>query len=141
VYSDQPSTGAKQIDLQPVQSFEPPSVPESSNQEGDDAAQEKVKRSYEKFAVVSPANDDTIRNTGGEVDVAVDLRPPLKPGDTMRLLLDGQAVMEMTGPIASLTGIERGTHTVVAEVVAESGKVIATTDPVTFHYHQTSALN
>jgi hypothetical protein len=54
-------------------------------------------------------------------------------------LLDGQRVDgAATGSTdGTLTGVERGTHTLVAEVVDLAGRILGSSETVTFNVNQT----
>lgn len=140
IYSDQPSPGAEQIEVQPVQGFTPPALPTVDNDEVKTDAATGEPLGYDTFGIVAPSDDDTIRNNEGNVDVAVTMQPSLRDGDTLRVLLDGGTLGEMSGPYVRLENVDRGTHTVTVEALDSNGTVVATTDPVTFHLHRESVI-
>ncbi len=140
-FSDQPSPGAEQIKVEPVQSFTPPAMPARKPAASlTDAAAAEGPAGYDKFAIVAPSDDDTIRNNEGNVDVAVTIQPSLRSDHSLRVLLDGDPLGEMSGPYVRLENVDRGTHTVTAEVLDTSGTVVAVTDPVKFHLHRESLI-
>ncbi len=136
-YSDQPSEGSEAITLQPVQGYKPIPTPtfQPSSRSDDDQVET---RSYEQIAIVSPSQDDTIRDNQGNIDVAIDIRPALQRGDTIRLLLDGQPVVDTKGPLVKLENLDRGTHTLMAQVVAEDNRVLASSDDITIYLKRNS---
>jgi hypothetical protein len=67
--------------------------------------------------------------------------PELRAGHRLRATLDGAA---REGVFADntlrLSDMERGTYTLQVEVVDESGRPLAASAPIVFHYHKHSAL-
>jgi hypothetical protein len=66
----------------------------------------------------------------------VDIRPPLLPGHSVHLLVDGAVVAKGKSPIMSVTNVDRGTHSISAQIKTAKGKVIKTTPTVTVHMHR-----
>ncbi|MGH8695707.1 MAG: hypothetical protein ACREVS_04480 [Burkholderiales bacterium] len=91
-------------------------------------------------AIVQPANEETVHDNQGNVVVQVTASPTLAPGDRVALLLDGRTVAQQMGTTFTLSGVERGTHTLHAQVVDANGATLATSPPVTFYMWQASRL-
>jgi hypothetical protein len=91
-------------------------------------------------AIVQPANDETVHDNQGNVAVQVAVSPSLTAGAGIVVLLDGQPVARQTDATFALSGIERGTHTLQAQVVGAGGATLAASPPVTFHMWQASRL-
>jgi hypothetical protein len=92
--------------------------------------------------IVAPGDGATLHDNRGRIAVVVAVEPALRAaaGERVELLLDGQvAASEARGRLA-LTGVERGTHTLVARVTAPDGTVRAVSPPVTFHLWHASRL-
>lgn len=142
-FSDEPRDGAERIEVQ-----EPPTVrlprPQSSGtsaatggqaeDDGDEAA------GYERFAITSPTEEQTIQSAPGEVPVSLSLEPGLREGHRIRLLLDGSPadVSPLRSLQVTLGPLDRGPHTLAAEVTDASGRVRARTETVTFYLHRPS---
>jgi hypothetical protein len=92
------------------------------------------------IAIVQPADDETVHDNQGNVGVQVAVSPGLAPGAGIVLLLDGQPVAQETDATFLLSGVERGTHTLEAQVVDASGATLAASQPITFHMWQASRL-
>jgi hypothetical protein len=90
--------------------------------------------------IVQPANDETVHDNQGNLGVQVAVSPNLAPGAGIALLLDGQPVAQEADATFLLSGIERGTHTLEAQVVDANGATLAASQPVTFHMWQASRL-
>jgi hypothetical protein len=98
---------------------------------------------YSQLSVVEPADDQVIWSNEREIDVSVAIEPALKTaqGHHLVLLLDGTPVTQPSGETRfSLSDIDRGSHTLVAEVHDALGRVLLQSSPVTFHLKQHSVL-
>lgn len=139
-WSDRPVQGAERVDVPAAQGYRPAPVqqrPVSTSAPASEGAAGPV--SYSSVEIVRPANDEAFVNTGGAVDVAASLNPPLAPGHRTWFVLDGQR-LEGPSPESTSTTLnaERGTHTIAIEIADQSGSVVASSAPVTFHVRQTS---
>lgn len=97
---------------------------------------------YASLRIVSPVADASIRDNRGMVRVVVRLAPPLRvdSGDRLTLSLDGHATTPLATTAFVFTQVDRGTHTVQAQVLSENGAILIQSDPVVFHLHQASRL-
>jgi hypothetical protein len=135
---------SQQVAVETPNTFEPAAVapqgrePWNVDDAGNDTA-EPATFSYTSVAIVSPTNDEAVRENAGNVTFDVSLEPELRTGDKVRLLLDGMP--EQEGPQTSfmLTNVDRGTHSATVEVVDDAGKVLTVSDPVTFHLLRVAA--
>ncbi|MEZ5530313.1 MAG: DUF4124 domain-containing protein [Porticoccaceae bacterium] len=97
---------------------------------------------YEEVAILAPAQDATIPPGQINVVVQVFLEPALKPGHLILLLHNGQPSGEPSfGPSFSIDSLIRGEHTLQAQVVNETGAVIAQSSTITIHVKRHSPLN
>ena len=141
VYSDQPIRGAKSVELPQAQTYTAPPPPPTTDtgghkQSGDHSA-------YTKFTIVDPQNDATIRNTVGVVDVTLAVTPALNTpaGDRIFLVMDNARESGPTSDLHfSLSGVDRGTHTLQAMIKNAQGQVIQKTAAVTIFVKQASRL-
>lgn len=141
IYSDHPVQGAKEVDVDPVQTYTPPPVPKQSlpdKAEPTEPAPESA--SYQNFSIVHPSDNETIWSNRGIVPVALSLQPALKPGDEFQLVLDDHHVIARgRSATVQLQNIDRGTHRLQAVIVDASGKEVAHTNTTTFHLRRTIA--
>lgn len=142
-YSDQPAPGARAIDLPPPSSYTPRPVPPSraavvADTEATSEAGDGADRYYERFALVAPAEEETIWSNEGIIEVAFDVRPSLDQGHSVRVLVDDAEAAQLSSPYGRLEGIERGAHTLRAELVDADNSVLATTEPVTVYLQKHS---
>ncbi len=137
VFSDQPQPGAKQLKLPPIPTFKAP-VPDQSV---DGAKKAPAKAAYAHFSIAQPADNATIRSNTGTVQVHLSLKPNLHPGDHIALKVDGQPQGgDITTTQVTFQNLNRGTHTVQAQVVNAQGDVVISTAVVTFYLHRASRL-
>lgn len=93
-----------------------------------------------QIAISSPASGETVHDNEGNVAVAVAIegageRPAI------RLLLDGRPHgVDQSAPSFALENIDRGEHTLQAQLIDARGQVIADSQPVTFYLWRASAL-
>jgi hypothetical protein len=92
------------------------------------------------LAIASPASEETVRSNDGDVRVEIVVIPDLEPGQRIALLLDGEVVARQPSGSFELTALDRGAHTLQAQLVDRAGTVLAASDPVTFYMWRASAL-
>jgi len=97
---------------------------------------------YAAVRIVAPRDDATVHDNQGTLDVSVDVSPPLRPdtGDRIVLLLDGTAVASGAEARIRLTDVERGSHTLQAQVVAAGGALLLASPQTRFHMWRASRL-
>jgi Domain of unknown function (DUF4124) len=140
IFSDQPHPGAEKIEIETLPSYTPVAIPEPVNEEQQEEGDQEVPR-Y-KVTILTPANDETIRNNAGLVNINAKVTPPLDQdrNDQLTIKLDGQTLGEpSTSPNFTLSEVERGTHTVQVVVVDKDKKAIKSSKKITFHLQRVSA--
>jgi hypothetical protein len=148
VYSDTPTPGAEQLTPPPISTVE--SAPKPAKpveaKAGEETSEEPAKKpptTYTKFRITQPNNDDTIWDNTGAVPVALQLEPPLdtENGHSVWVYVDGKAVVRKSqNLIQPLSGIDRGTHKIRAEIRDEKRKTLKRTQNVTVHLKRASAI-
>ena len=93
---------------------------------------------YDMLRILIPEPDATIRSSAGEVIVSVTSQPALQPGHRYRLLLDGQAQGSSTSPQFRLHNLDRGSHSLAAEIVDADGRVLARSPSQSVHLQRHS---
>jgi hypothetical protein len=141
-YSDQPIPGATRIEVRAgnisqSRSAQPPS--NESDSDSDSPSQDAA-GAYRDFQIVQPTNDQSIINTGGQVDVAIRIAPPLKATHRLTLYLDGKPVtgFPRNAAVYALTAVPRGTHNLSAVITDASGNTLRESPPVVFNVRQES---
>jgi len=142
VFSDRPpprGQAAETIEIQDPASFRAP-APATANQNStwdwDMTGGEEREEGpflYGALAIVAPVPDETIRENAGNVTVMAAVEPDLRPNHQLEILLNGELVVSVTGTSATLSEVERGTHTIQARIVDESGAILIASEPSTFH--------
>lgn len=140
VYTDEPQGNAKPVDLPPLSTIPPPkslnlAPAEKSTDDGGTSS------NYEEISIISPTQDETLRNNPGKVNVSVALKPALNKaaGHRIQFFLDGQTDGEpTTSEQTAFQELDRGTHTVEAAVVDGSGKELLRSSANRFYLHRQS---
>ncbi|MDH5735184.1 MAG: DUF4124 domain-containing protein [Gammaproteobacteria bacterium] len=106
--------------------------------------EEHAETIYKLFKINSPAQDETIRDNTGNINITLLLEPELdiKNGHTISILVDSQKKIEgSTGLTAGLKNIDRGTHSIQAVIKNKKKKIIKSSNSVTVHvFRQSTAL-
>jgi len=143
VFTDKYTPNAEKLNL-------PPSIKKEKKQETVDnepakvAAPEDVPEKkkpkftgYKQFELVSPGNESIVRDNSGNLTVNISIEPELQTELDHRLFvyLDGARVKGVwTSHVITLPDIDRGSHTISAEVVDLSQSLrLMRTATVTFH--------
>lgn len=88
------------------------------------------------LTILTPIHDQTIRNNRGLIPIQIELNRKLGIGEQLQLMLDGRRYgAPQTQLTWELKGIDRGTHTIAIQA-HRSGKLIASTSPVTVYLHR-----
>lgn len=147
-FSDTPNQGAKTIDLPNLETVAPAPKVESteslkSQANNFDETEELAQTQREKprplqLTLLSPKHDDTLRSNRGLIDVQLEMNRKLGIGEQLQLLLDGNPYgAPQNHSTWQLSNIDRGTHTLSVHA-KRSGKLIASTSPITVHLHRAS---
>ena len=88
---------------------------------------------YGTLVIAQPQDQQTVFDNNGVVDVVVSISPPLRGGERVVLLVDGKAAARQAGTAFRLTGVDRGTHSLQAQLVSGEGRLVISSAPVTFY--------
>ncbi|MGF1732703.1 DUF4124 domain-containing protein [Photobacterium kasasachensis] len=136
-FSDQPNPNANIVDLDVLPAIElqpiPASPPDADKQETQSSELITVR-------MLSPHDQQTLRDNQGIIKVAAATSQTLNKHHRAQLLLDGKHY----GPPQSrlnwhLSNIDRGSHTLQAQI-SINGKVIALSEVITVYLHRASRL-
>lgn len=139
VYTDQrPSDDAEPLKLRELTVVEPVLIGDSStvdqNTSTTSAASIPVR-------VVSPAVEETIWNTAYRLDVSVELGAPMPSGASLAYRVDGVERAQTREQSISIEEVWRGEHQLQVELRNADGRVLGSSEPITFYMRQASALN
>lgn len=138
VYTDQkPSEDAEPIPLPELTVVDPVEIgdPSAARAAGDSIDPVRL-----EFTIESPMPDEVIVNTGYRLDVRLALDIELPSGVEVVYRIDGREWATSRSLTATLEEIERGPHTLTAELRSGDGRVLATTETISFFMRQQSAL-
>jgi hypothetical protein len=97
---------------------------------------------YTSFKIASPQSGETFRDNSGNTKIEFNLTPRLQEGDTITVYVDGKKKIEGSQSLnITLTGLDRGDHSVFAVVRNPEGDVLLNSDTVTFTLLRYSAFN
>jgi Domain of unknown function (DUF4124) len=133
-YSDQPHTGATKLKVGDAPTFSAPPAPNVGTQQPAAPGEHKV-----DCAIDSPTDQQMLMNAwsvSGHVRV-----PPAQQGDRVVLMLDGAVLADAADSSGNfnIAQIDRGQHTLAAQVLSASGQVICQAPSITFFVHQPSS--
>lgn len=136
VFSDSPRPGAEEAEeaeLKPHHNTMP-SVDTSIL----DIKPKEIKEVYQ-VEIIQPVNNATVRDNTGSVYISGRIKPVFTRGYHIQLYLDGKPYEKpQQQAMFLLRDIDRGEHQVRLELINNNGKVIASSDLVTFYMHRAS---
>ena len=141
-YSDRPQEGAESIQLPqdraPARRFAPaPSAAPTAA--APDAAEPAAAFAYDSVEISAPAPEETLWNIAGVLNVTLNVQPALQPGHRVRVYFDGNEQM-VTGSSFQIQEVYRGVHNLQAEVLDETGKLMARSQPNRFYVQQNTIV-
>jgi hypothetical protein len=135
VYSDSPKPGAEEVDVK-----EPNNMSSSIDTSILDINPKTIEETYQ-VEITQPANNATIRDNTGSVYVSGRIKPIFKQGLKIQLKLDNQPYEKpQTHSMFVLRNVERGEHQLKMDLINDKGKVIASSESVTFYMHRASVI-
>lgn len=88
---------------------------------------------YTRLEITNLPDEGALRANNGSFNVQVATDPPLAPGQSLRLLMDGQPYGPATRDTTlSVHQADRGTHSLAVQVLDAYGRPIQQSDTVTF---------
>lgn len=135
VYSDTPSVGAEKITPPPISTIESgPGLKPSQITTEDETGKPPTR--YTRFSILQPKNDDTLWDSQGSIPLSMKLEPGLDTGNghSVWVYIDGKPVVKKSASLVQpISGIDRGTHKVSAEIRDGSGRVLKRTKTISVH--------
>jgi hypothetical protein len=134
-YSDQPHPNAQKLQITGAQTFSSSAASVPAPNLGDDSNAQT--NPYRGCVVASPQDQQSLPNAQS-VFLRVQSDPLPRPGDRVFITMDGQAVNggQATGLSFNVTPIERGAHSVQAQIRSPSDQVLCQTPTITFYVQQ-----
>jgi hypothetical protein len=140
IYSDTPTPGAERIHLPELPTYTPPPLPRFTPS----PAKQPVKSLYNSMTFTEPAEDATVRDNQGVVQIRIELAPPLmtRLGHKVQFYLDNKPHgIPVESTAIGFSNIDRGTHSVSAYVVDKDENPMMSAPAVSFHMHRESINN
>lgn len=140
VYTDTPTQGAERVKMPALPTYTPPPVPASSFTPVQAPEQADF---YKSFVIVSPANEETIRNNLGILNIEAQLTPALQGRLKHRVqyFLNGEPYGTPIGKTSlTISNLERGDYTLSATVVDAAGEAQISTGNVVLYMKRHSIL-
>jgi hypothetical protein len=138
-YSDQPHPNAEKVHLNAPQTYKAQSYTPSPDGPPADGAQHAPVTT--QCAITAPEDEQTIENSD-TVPVALQIDPAPSAATSVSIMLDGRAVATAAGQQQfTLTGVDRGQHSITGVVRDGTGRVLCTTAGVTVFVRQPSLQN
>ena len=136
-----PADGSKPMDLPPLSVIETPVYQVPSNQVATEEEDEEIplktlRRDYRDFAIISPLAEASIWAPEQAVSIAWNVGKQLQAGMKVTIFVNGKLLTTSSQPIIPAGVLERGEHTVTAQLKDARNRTIATAAPVTFYVRQ-----
>ena len=140
-YTDQPPPdGSGPIKLRPISVIEAPTyekAPKADEEEaegegGKEMSLKYLRKNYKDFAIVAPKSEESIWHPEAAITVAWNVGYQLQEGMQVTVYVDGVQQATTSEQIIPVTGLDRGEHTVTAELIDARNRRIASAEPVTF---------
>lgn len=132
IFSDTPTKDSEPVKIKESITIKSVSPSRAKN------SKKNIEASY-TIAITSPKQDDQFRDNPAAVTIAIKYTPSLEPIHSLKVSMDGQQIA--TTPSVTLSNVERGAHTITANIVDKKDKVIASAPPITFNVFKHSVLN
>lgn len=135
-FSDEPRPGAEKVELPEVQTFSAPPLPPTPQPSQSFAGNNAEAIDY-TVNILSPDDQATIRNNDGFVSVMIEVNPKLAANDKLQIVFDGTPLgSPKATTVFALRDINRGSHTIAAQLIDTSGKIVTTSEEVTIYMHR-----
>ena len=146
-FTDQPpGDGSKPIELAPISVIEAPTYEKAPEATAEDEAEKKMslsylRRNYKDFAIISPQHEESVWRPDGPISIAWNTRYAIQEGMQVTVYLDGKVYTTTSEQVVAVAGLERGEHSVKAELRDAKNRSIATTEQVVFFVRQPGLYN
>jgi hypothetical protein len=134
-YSDQPHEHAQKLQVQGVQTYSSSAAAVRGPAESDSSSPSA--NPYKGCAIAQPLDQQNLPNAQS-VFIRVAADPVPRGGDRVFITMDGQGLNggQATGMSFNVTPIERGAHSVQAQIRGPGDQVLCQTPTVTFYVQQ-----
>jgi hypothetical protein len=130
-FSDVPDKSAQLINVAPLATMPALSQDQIARTLQDDDSSQSTARINYSINIISPTPDQTYHRSVDAFSANVEVKPDMKNGDHLVLLVDGKT----SGQDVPADQLDRGQHQLEARVVSKSGRVLKS-QSVTFFVQQ-----
>ena len=140
-YSDRPFAGADRMDLREASRWAGRAADVPGNGERGPKAAGPQEDAGLGLAIVRPAPEQTVRGSGGALDVTVRAGREFEPGSRLVLELDGvQTGWRGEPPTVTLNEVWRGDHRLRARLLDAQGRELASSEEIRFYKREASVI-
>jgi len=141
VFTDQPGQGAKRVPMPERSSSTAPATVAPPRTSKVPVPSKAPAMRYQMLRILGPLPDTAVREEDGSLIVTLTSEPALQPNHRYRLLLDGE-VAQAPGrsPVFALSNVDRGTHSLAAEIIDQDDHVIERTPAQPVHLQRISLI-
>jgi hypothetical protein len=139
-FSDTPVAG--QISSKQIEIINPPTNNPNpiSPSDTDNSAQPTSSITY-NLSITSPQSEQTIRNNEGRISVQNTLSPVIDETAKLVLYVDGDSVAcNLANLSCETNNTSRGTHQLHTELIAQNGKILASSENITVYLMRVTAI-
>ncbi|MCY3940713.1 MAG: hypothetical protein OXG29_06500 [Gammaproteobacteria bacterium] len=138
-YADRPFVGAVPVDLPETSGWAGRAADAPGNEERGPKAAVPRGGAEPELAIVRPAPEETVRGSGGALDVTVATGREFGSGSRLVLELDGvEAGWRGDPPTVTLNEVWRGEHRLRARLLDARGEELASSEEIRFYKREAS---
>lgn len=136
-YSDQPHPNAQKLQVVGVQTYSGHAAAVRAPGPGESDSSAAPPNPYKGCAIAQPLDQQNLPNAQS-VFIRIAADPVPRGGDRIYITMDGQALNggQPTGLSFNVTPIERGAHSVQAQIRSQDDQVLCQTPTITFYVQQ-----
>ncbi len=141
VFTDQPRKGAERVPMPARTAPTAPATVTLPRTSKVPVSNKTATMRYQMLRILGPLPDTAVREEDGSLIVTLTSEPALQPNHRYRLLLDGE-VAQAPGrsPVFALSNVDRGTHSLAAEIIDQDDHVIERTPAQPVHLQRISLI-
>jgi hypothetical protein len=141
-YSDYPAPGARKIVLNGTPASTTPAPQSASGANAKAATPSAASQvEYDSLEIWTPDNGASFFEPSEAISIRIRSEPALDGADRLLTYLDGKLLPGENLLEHTLTGVERGVHSVTSVIVDRNGNEKIRSAPVVFHMKQTTVTN
>ncbi len=141
-YADRPFAGAVRVDLPAASRWSARAADVPGNDQRRPKAAGPQEGAGPELAIVRPAAEETVRGSGGTLDVTIRAGSDFEPDSRLVLELDGVEIRwRGEPPTVTLNEVWRGEHRLRARLLDARGGEIAASEEIRFYKREASVVN